>query len=162
MVSTSVLARRHACERVKHGGKSRAAEAAAGSRGPQGPGRRGQQAFLGTEGSALHSTLPGAWWTEPHQGPPLPGPGQGSRARALFPRPPPLTRSSHHKHWGLLTSWEASFPAEERTWQSGLCSHPCRDGPHSHQNVVALHFQTRPYIGPPFTLPLGTVLLCTV
>lgn len=136
MVSTSVLVRLHMCEHLKKGGKSRPLRAQQTALGPNRAHPLRQQSFLGTKGTTPHTTLPGAWWTEPHQGTPLPGPGQGSQALSL-------SFSSHHKHWWLLTSWEASFPAEERTWQSGHCSHPCRDGPNSHQNVDALHFQTR-------------------
>lgn len=136
MVSTSVLVHLHMCEHLKKGGKSRPLRAQQTVLGPSGAPLLDSSLSLAQKAPHLTPLFPGAWWTEPHQGTPLPGPGQGSRALSL-------SLSSHHKHWWLLTSWEASFPAEERTWQSGHCSHPCRDGPNSYQNVDALHFQTR-------------------
>lgn len=147
--------------------KEWAAEAAAGSRGPQGPGRRGQQAFLGTEGSTPHSTLPGSRAPDglsPTRGRRSPGLGRALAHAHSLPPPAPTPPRPLFPPQALRTvDVVGSFlPCRREKWQSGLCSHPHRDGPHSHQNVVALHFQTRPSIGPPFTLPLGTVLLCTV
>lgn len=138
-----MLARRHACERGKHGGKSR---------GPQGPGRRGQQAFLGTEGSTPHSTLPGSRAPDglsPTRGRRSPGLGRAlAHAHSLSPAPTPPHPLFPPQALRTVDVVGSFLPCRREKWQSGLCSHPCRDGPHSHQNVVALHFQTRPSIGP--------------
>lgn len=135
MVSTSVLVRLHMCEHLKKGGKSRPL--------------RAQQTVLGPSGAPLLDSSLSLAQKAPHltplsRAPDGLSPTRGRRSLGLGrAREHSLSLSSHHTHWWLLTSWEASFPAEERTWQSGHCSHPCRDGPNSHQNVDALHFQTR-------------------
>lgn len=140
-VCVSASARGRACKARR---KEWAAEAAAGSRGPQGPGRRGQQAFLGTEGSTPHSTLPGAWWTEPHQGPPLPGPGQGSRARALAlsppcPLPPALPTTSTEDCWR-----RGKLPSLQKRERGSLGSAPTPvEAARTHTKTLSL-FTSRP------------------
>lgn len=131
-------------ERVGREGRRRQIRGGApGGPSPLAP--RRQQSFRDTEGTSPHTTLPGAWWTEPHQGTPLPGPGQGSCVRpstritlslSLY-----LSLSSHHKHWWLLTSWEASFLPCRRENVAVWARLP--PPVVSHQNVDALHFQTR-------------------
>lgn len=153
MVSVSVLVRPHMCKHLKKGGKSRPLGCSRQFWGQTGPTLLDNSLSLAQKAPHLTPLSPGAWWTEPHQGTPLPGPGQGSRALSL-------SLSSHHKHWWLLTSWEASFPAEERTWQSGLCSHPCRDGP-THTKTLML-FTSRPDHWPFIHFASWNVLLCSL
>lgn len=121
--------------------------------GRQGGGRQS----WGQAGPAVHAAVctraphltPLSWPGGPSpQWKMLPGPGPGWCAHALsFPFFPPQALMTP---WN---SWEASFPAEERMWQSGLHSHPCREARTRTQRWrSSLPDQT---IGPSSISPLG-------
>lgn len=154
MVSTSVLVRLHVREHSKQGGKSRPRRWQQAVLGPNGAAPQRQQSFLGTEGTAPHTTLLGAWWTEPHQGTPLPGPGQGWHARSLFPF---LPTTSTDDCWR-----RGKLPSLQKRDRGSLGSAPTPvEMAQTHTKTLML-FTSRPDHWPFILFASWSVPLCTV